>query len=111
MDRNWLVICCFCATLTQMDCMLRHGLCLQKKIMWQTFYLTDYYNYYYGNCYQNAEGTDTQENVTTEGLDNASEVAEVVAVNKVVSVNEVASDASGQHDNSIAAKTEVCLLL
>ncbi|KAM4613944.1 angiogenic factor with G patch and FHA domains 1 isoform 2-T2 [Polymixia lowei] len=63
---------------------------------------TDYYNYYYGNYYQNPENTESQENISTAGQDttNATEAAEVLTPNNV------AQDVSGQPDGSTAAETE-----
>lgn len=64
---------------------------------------TDYYNYYYGGCYQNPEGADSQESPITAAVDAAdgSKAAEVTTPNEAA-----AADVSGQPDSSVAVTTE-----
>ncbi|XP_062271517.1 angiogenic factor with G patch and FHA domains 1 isoform X1 [Scomber scombrus] len=64
---------------------------------------TDYYNYYYGGCYQNPEGAETQESSITATVDAAdgNEATEVTTPNEAAAV-----DVSGQPDSTVAVPTE-----
>ncbi|XP_029357018.1 angiogenic factor with G patch and FHA domains 1 isoform X1 [Echeneis naucrates] len=65
---------------------------------------TDYYNYYYGSYYQNADAADTQDGpnaaAAAEGADG-SEEAEISATSEVA-----AADQSGQPDSSVTVTAE-----
>ncbi|XP_053171707.1 angiogenic factor with G patch and FHA domains 1 isoform X3 [Scomber japonicus] len=69
---------------------------------------TDYYNYYYGGCYQNPEGADTQESsITADAADGNETTADGNEATEVTTPNEAAAaDVSGQPDSTVAVPTE-----
>lgn len=109
MDRNWCVI--FFCILIEID---DHFCCVRKCENFCKTFLPDYYNYYYGGCYQNPEGADTQESSITATVDAADGNEATADGNEAIEVttpNEAAAaDVSGQPDSTAAVPTEVILL-
>lgn len=69
------------------------------------YVLTDYYNYYYGGCYDNPEAADTQESQAKAQVDAADgcEAAEVSTLEEAA-----AEGVSHQPDSGVAVVAEVC---
>ncbi|XP_019736092.1 angiogenic factor with G patch and FHA domains 1 isoform X4 [Hippocampus comes] len=70
---------------------------------------TDYYNYYYGDYYQNTEAADSQESLgATQAADatGGGDSAEVATVEQADATAATAADVSTQPDSSVVATAE-----
>lgn len=72
----------------------------------------DYYNYYYGDYYQNTEAADSQKSLgATQAADatGGGDSAEVTTVEQADATAATAADVSAQPDSSVVATAEVCV--